>query len=428
MESITDTLRTSAATIKPTLAAFPLEILMEIAGYVAQDSTVLPETQQALQYTTNSEESQQYWPWISWTAKERLKISYIFLHTLSLTCSRIFQACENALYRNAIVSSTNHRQLHKFLDTVTKENNTHLQRYVVHMAITYAFGRKFGHHTSRKSQETQTSLSSEALKMHTLRSLELTQKNGHLLYHLDSWHMLLPTLPLLQRLTLRGFCKVDVNFPTLPRLKEAYFYEYSFSDSENTIKLLLEKFPSLHALVSFNNFDKVSRDAFEPVKDTLETLAWADTAQEYPTALIPNISCLRKLRHLKTGFIASQYENSRSGVLFWNGNILAEMESLETVEMVVSQDDQRFLRVDQGVELRMAMRKILGTFGGMKMGGGVKSLRVVDMRCFNEWTDDIFPWKMMREEFLNAAMRRFEKLGIALLLPETATRGFSIIA
>ncbi|GJC83491.1 hypothetical protein ColLi_06329 [Colletotrichum liriopes] len=387
MESLTDTLQTSAGTIKLSLEEFPLEILAEIAGHVAQDSIVLPETQQAFRYTTKSGESQQYWPWLFWTTKERIKNGYIVIHTynkqleennnnilnLSLTCSRIAQACERALYQVAIVGGTNYRQLHRFLDTITKKSSTHLQRYVAHMAVTYAFGKRFGQHTSRMSQEILTSLGSGALKMQALRSLELTQKNGRLLYHLDSWYMLLPTLPLLERLTLRGFRKVDINFPTLPRLKEAHFYECSSSDSEHTTKTLLEKTPSLRTLVNFDTFGKVSHDAFEPVRETLETLAWADTAHEYPVALIPNISCLRKLRHLKTGFLRNRYENSRSGVVFWNCNILAGMESLETVEMVVSQGDQRFLRVGRGVELRMLMRKILETFGGMKMGAESKA-------------------------------------------------------
>ncbi|GKT87536.1 hypothetical protein Ct61P_05386 [Colletotrichum tofieldiae] len=112
MESITDTLQVSAGTIKFSLEEFPFEILVEIAGHVAQDRIVLPETQKAFRYTTKSGESQQYWPWLFWTAKERIKNGYIVIHTynkqseennnnilnLSLTCSRIAQACERALY------------------------------------------------------------------------------------------------------------------------------------------------------------------------------------------------------------------------------------------------------------------------------------------------------------------------------------------
>ncbi|GKT44614.1 uncharacterized protein ColSpa_04795 [Colletotrichum spaethianum] len=56
--------RRKATANKPSLAAFPLEILVEIAGYVARDCIVLPETQSDLQYTTNRGESQSYWPWL----------------------------------------------------------------------------------------------------------------------------------------------------------------------------------------------------------------------------------------------------------------------------------------------------------------------------------------------------------------------------
>ncbi|GKT44615.1 uncharacterized protein ColSpa_04796 [Colletotrichum spaethianum] len=285
------------------------------------------------------------------------------------------------------------------------------------MAVTHAFGGKSGHHTSRMSREIQISLGSGVVKIQALRSLELTQKNGRLLHHLNSWYKLLPALPLLERLTLRGFRMVDANFPTLPQLKEAHFYDCSSSDSESTTKTLLEKLSSLRTFLNFNTFGKVSHDAFEPVKDTLETLAWVDTAHEYPTALIPNIGCLRKLQHLKTGFLKNQYEAGFRGVLFWNGNCLMEMKPLETVEMVVGEDEQCFLRADRKVRLQRVMSRILGTFGAMKMAGGVKGLRVVDMRCFKDWSDDVLLWQMLKVEFMAVTVRRFEKLGVTLLLP-----------
>ncbi|KAK2017042.1 hypothetical protein LZ32DRAFT_644796 [Colletotrichum eremochloae] len=422
MVTIPSTFASSETILKPSLSAMPAEILIEIAGWVAKEGFILDETRSELQYTTNSGELRRYRPWDCHGPIIKPKKTYnkfaryrkTSILSLSLTCARLSQACEVVLYRNPIVYDNNGRHLYEFLNNITREECKHLQRYVAHLSVIYGLGGTEWesppaiHHT----------LGSGALQLPVLRSLYIVDERWG--DRISPWYKLLPTLPALEDLTLKGFCKVDRGFPMLPRVKSACFYNCTPTRSTSALRGLLAKLPSLRQFGNIWTFSRIEPDAFEPVRDTLESLAWWKSSGYIDETISgPCTTYLRRLRHLQACMVRKMFADDVWTVPLWGGKALAGMESLETVE-VFGPGYGLYDELDNRSQLFMALRNILATFASAKNEGWLKSLRVVNLRSFEGWRFDAAEWRMMRTEFLNDAMKEYKKLEIELLLPEMA--------
>ncbi|EFQ35737.1 uncharacterized protein GLRG_10892 [Colletotrichum graminicola M1.001] len=399
----------------------PVEILIQIAKWIAQDELTLPETRGTLsdlRYSTNNGELRRYRPWsfffhdlfntdLLGSSAQPPKRRNRSILSLSLTCVRICRACVAALYHDVVVHCSNHQKLNIFLDTITKNESAYLQKYVTRLAVTYNWYIRPDTWKFDSTQSIQDTIASGAVRLPVLRSLYITKSDfGH-------WRKLLPTLPALECLTLKDVELPDRDFPVLPRLKTAHFCHCSVNF---TLGEFLIRHPSLRELVNICTFDRTSRNMFEPVRDTLESLVWVASAAHdwnfYDER--PDITYLRQLRHLATRTWIFTHNFDWGATLWEEEEDLVCMESLETVEVITSGFHRGLLRESPP----LIFRKIVETLKNAKKKRGFKSLRVVDLRSFEKWQFCSLHWKIMKDGFLDAAMREYKQLGIVLLLPE----------
>ncbi|KAK2059672.1 hypothetical protein LY76DRAFT_615636 [Colletotrichum caudatum] len=419
----------------------PTEILIKIARWVARDTLVSfgnPETRPELEYITNSGEPQHYQSWSHYILEYRHFRIYFpsilgkadthhdkSICSLSHTCVRLFRACQVVLFHTAIIRLDNHR-LGSFLKTMTREETARLQRYVACLAVTYDFTVTNSMRTTpswprepMRINAIENTLASGTVRLQLLRSLDLNDE-GRGKIRPDCWYSLLPTLPSLEHLTLRNFEEVDgdLPFPELPRLEAVHFYHCGrrYSQVSHFItKSLLERLPSLRTLACHGDSDPCLPDALEPVRDVLQTLAWVNDRCYLDHGGGPDIACLRRLRHVKTGFFREYLWDGTQRTSLCNEKALARMESLETVEVIASPSYLHTLEA-----ITAPFRRIMETFSRSKNAGGFKGLRVVDLRSFESWNFSTAEWKAMGDEFLDTEIREYEQLGVKLLLPEVA--------
>ncbi|KAK1997395.1 hypothetical protein LX36DRAFT_681780 [Colletotrichum falcatum] len=411
-------------------------ILTEIVKLVIQDILPLaksPETQPVL-YTTNSGEPRRYWPWSRFIPKEirDQKNWTIHILNLSLTCARLSLACKVIQYHTVDISGITHPQLpglHGFLRTITRDESADLQQYVIRLAVTSGFDTPYEKYNVRvpwRMQEIQKMLESGAVRLPVLRTLSLTQENAGW-RNLEPWFRLLSTFPALEHLTLKGFQLDGREFPRLPRLKAVHFCGCHTGWPPDAPRSLLEKLPSLRSLSNFGSFSSWSPDTLEPVRDTLETLAWGnlpsqlygeigDPSNIYGVLGDPDITCLRQLRHLKAGFSEVCLDGVKWELELWNSRAIAGMESLETVEVIPGYPN--FFPVFGFVPWCTAVRDIADKLIRTKSKGGLKSLRIVDLRALITGEFTSAGYKEMKGAFLDTAIRECEQLGIELLVPE----------
>ncbi|KAK2045752.1 hypothetical protein LZ31DRAFT_593836 [Colletotrichum somersetense] len=375
METIPSPPHSPEAILKPSLSTMPTEILIKIAR--------VP-----------------FFPW-NFPSKRGKAATHDdkSIRSLSYTCVRLSWACQVVLYHTAVIRLDNHR-LQSFLKTMKREENAHLQQYVTCLAVTYDFTVTSSICTllhvawpqeALLNNMMENALASGTVRLPSLRNLDLNNK-GRGKVRPDCWYNLLSTLPLLEHLTLRDFREIDgdLPFPELPRLKAVHFYHCGSPYWEApcfVTKSLLEKLPSLRTLAHRGDCGPCSPDAFEPVRDVLQTLAWVNDRQYSTHDGSPDITCLRRLRHIKTNFFKNDFGDGLWSMSLCNAKALARMESLETVEVIASL-------------FYLDTHEAITPFRRMNFSPA--------------------EWKAMKDEFPDTEIWVYKHLGINLLLPDEA--------
>ncbi|KAK1573457.1 uncharacterized protein LY79DRAFT_593933 [Colletotrichum navitas] len=376
MEPVSNTFHSADVIPKPSLSTTPVEILRKIAKLVAQDKFASSDSRKTLpdlQYTTNNGEHRRYRPWSLFlhevrrcpgVSRQLPKYKNKSILSLLVTCVLICRACVAVLYHKAVVHSFNHQQLYMFMETITKNESAFLQQYVTHLAVTYDSYWEAERREFRRTQSIQNTLASESgwLQQYVTRVAVAFDFSPY--YDVES-----------ERRDLRRAKSIQNILASGGRPATGIAQPGSHPEEQMRLRSLARAAAHTPCV-----------GAFEPVRDTLESLVWVITSayHQFHYGERPDITCLRQLRHLATGARIS-IPDTDWGATLWEEEDIVCMESLETVEVITRRQTRR---------------------------EAFKSLRVEDLRYFEKWQFGARNWKRMKDEFLDAAMREYKQLGI----------------
>ncbi|KAF4908623.1 hypothetical protein CGCF415_v006531 [Colletotrichum fructicola] len=420
--------------IKSTLTTLPTEILALIVSYLIPKWITFPDLTSDIKaryaLRKGGDKTETYWSVARFVGFSNPLETFCAAHVVpkwlsfnvdndllnfARTNPRVSEICDREIYRNVVLLDAPYERIWNALDTLAR-NGEVLQPLVKRLAARYTCrpeGKQI-HDTFGWKWGIRNMLYDDLRGLRNLRRLEID------ICHDSSqrweWYQLLPKLPALTHLFLRGFQYMECELPYLPQVKEAHFNECSVlghsANNGNSIRRVFQKFPSLHTLFIMNSknvWGHIPEDVFEPFADTLHTLVWTGTGREL---ICQNaLRRLKNLKHLKSNaynsLIAGEIACSELSNLF---------STLETVEYVYPAEgiwDEEAAEPQQNLGDWKRMLRRLAESCELDY----TSVRVVDVSSI-EYMPSPGTYKCEAQPVFDAAERRFEEIGVTCILPE----------
>ncbi|EQB45071.1 hypothetical protein CGLO_16117 [Colletotrichum gloeosporioides Cg-14] len=417
-----------------TLATLPTEILALIVSYLIPKWITFPDptsdikARYALQ--KGGDETETYWSVARYVGFSNPLETFCAAHVVpkwlsynvdndllnfARTNSRMSEICDREIYRSVVLLDAPYERIWNALDTLARSGKA-LQPLVKRLSVRYnrrPEGKQI-HDTFEWKWGIRNMLYDDLRGLSNLRRLEID------ICHDPSqrweWYQLLPKLPALTHLFLRGFQYMECELPYLRQVKEVHFNECSVlghsANNGNSIKRVFQKFPSLHSLFIMNSknvWGHIPEDAFQPFAETLHTLVWTGTGRDL---ICQNaLGRLKNLKHLKSNaynsLIAGEIARPELSNLF---------STLETMEYVYPAEGIWDGEADEPQQDLGDWKRILRRLVE-SCELNYTSVRVVDVSSI-EYIPSPGTYKSEAQPMFDAAKKRFEEIGVTCILPE----------
>ncbi|KAI8239354.1 hypothetical protein K4K57_004501 [Colletotrichum sp. SAR 10_99] len=372
-----------------TLTTLPTEILALIVSYLIPTWITFPDPTSNIKaryaLRKGGDETETYWSVSRYIGFSNPLETFCAAHVVpkwlsfnvdndllnfARTNPRVSEICDREIYRNVVLLDAPYERIWNALDTLAR-NGEVLQPLVKRLSVRYNCrpeGKQI-HDTFKWKWGIRNMLYDGLRGLSNLRRLEID------ICHDSSqrweWYQLLPKLPALTHLFLRGFQYMECELPYLPQVKEAHFNECSVlghsANNGNSIRRVFQKFPSLHTLFIMNSknvWGHIPEDVFQPFANTLHTLVWTGTGREL---ICQNaLGRLKNLKHLKSNAYNSLVAGEIASPEL--SNLLCTLETVEYVYPAEGIWDEEADEPQQnlGDWKRMLRRAILMQQGSIK--------------------------------------------------------------